>query len=161
MLFASVTAVARSFAQESTGHQLYLYTIASPLALLLAKLVYNTVLMIVLGLVGLGIFGVLVGYPVGNTALFLVVLILGCTGLSACFTMISAIAAKAGQNFTLMAILGFPLILPLLLLIIRISKYAIDDLGWNLAWSYIGMITLLNLIVVTLSCILFPYLWRD
>jgi heme exporter protein B len=112
-------------------------------------------------LIGLAAFGLLIGYPVGNTPLFLLAVLLGCIGLSCCFTMISAIASKAGQNFALMAILGFPLVLPLLLLIIRLSKYAIDDLNWSIASPYIGMIALLNLIIITLSCLLFPYLWRD
>ncbi|GAB4135219.1 MAG: heme exporter protein CcmB [Bacteroidia bacterium] len=161
LLFASVTGIARSFAQESRGRMLYLYTLTDPKALFLAKYIYNTLLMLVLALTGLAFYSFLVGYPVGNTGLFLTGLLLGSTGLSGCFTMISAIASKAGNNFTLMAILGFPVVLPLLLASIRLSKYAADGLTWNGGLTYLGGLIMLNIAVTALAYLLFPYLWRD
>src|SRR5690606_19352162 len=41
MLFASINAVSKSFLQESKGRQLYIYTIASPHALIISKTIYN------------------------------------------------------------------------------------------------------------------------
>lgn len=161
LLFASVIAVARSFAQESSGRLLYLYTLADPRAVLFAKLLYNTLLMVLLGLLGLGIFSFLVNYPVADTPLFLLTLLLGCIGLASTFTLISAIAAKAGNNFALMSVLGFPVVLPMLMAIIKVSKMAADGVGWGAAGAYLGMIVALNVIIVTLSGLLFPYLWRD
>ncbi len=161
LLFASVIAVARSFAQESNGRLLYLYTLADPRAVLYSKLIYNTLLMIVLGLTGLLVFAVVVNYPVADTPLFLLTLVLGCAGLAGTFTLISAIASKAGNNFALMSVLGFPVVLPMLLAIIRASKMAADGTGWEGASVYIGIIIALNVIVITLSGLLFPYLWRD
>jgi heme exporter protein B len=161
LLFASVTGIARSFAQENRGRLLYLYSLADPRALLLAKLLYNTLLMLVLGITGLFMYAFLIGYPVQDTAMFSVSLLLGCCGLSMVFTMISAIASKAGNNFALMAILGFPVILPLLLSIIRLSKTAADGLGWSVAMPYVWMMLVLNITVGALVYLLFPYLWRD
>lgn len=161
LLFAAVTGVARSFAQETRGRLLYLYTLADPRAILLAKLIYNALLMTVLGFAGLAIFAFLVGYPVGNTPLFLLTLFLGCTGLAAAFTMISAIASKAGNNFTLMAILGFPVVLPMMLAAIKVSKHAADGFGWDGVLNYLGVLAALNVVVITLAYLLFPYLWRD
>jgi heme exporter protein B len=161
LLFASVIAVARSFAQESNGRLLYLYTLADPRAVLYSKLIYNTLLMILLGLTGLVVFAVVVNYPVADTPLFLLTLVLGCAGLAGTFTLISAIASKAGNNFALMSVLGFPVVLPMLLAIIRASKMAADGTGWDGASVYIGIIIALNVIVITLSGLLFPYLWRD
>ncbi|MCA6364774.1 MAG: heme exporter protein CcmB [Bacteroidetes bacterium] len=161
LLFASVIAVARSFAQESSGRMLYLYTLADPRAVLFAKLLYNSLLMVVLGLTGLAVFGIVVNYPVADTPQFLLTLVLGCTGLAGTFTLISAIASKAGNNFALMSVLGFPVVLPMLLAIIRASKMAADGTGWDGAAMYLGIIIALNVIVVTLSGLLFPYLWRD
>ena len=161
LLFAAVTGVARSFAQESRGRLLYLYTLADPRAVLLSKLIYNALLMTFLGFAGLLIYAFLVGYPVGNTPLFLLTLFMGCTGLAASFTMISAIASKAGNNFTLMAILGFPVVLPMLLAAIKLSKHAADGFGWSGAGAYLGVLAALNVVVITLAYLLFPYLWRD
>ncbi len=161
LLFASVTGVARSFAQESKGKLLYLYTLADPRAIFLAKLIYNCFLMIILGFLGLMIYSFLISYPIQNSPMFFIALLLGCTGLAAAFTMISAIASKAGNNFTLMAILGFPVVLPLLLAAIKLSKYAADGLPWSVTYPYFGVLLALNFVIVALAYLLFPYLWRD
>jgi len=75
--------------------------------------------------------------------------------------MISAIASKAGNNGTLMAILSFPVIIPVILLLIRISKSAMDGLARYLNYGNIGVLCAINVIVIATSLILFPYLWRD
>jgi heme exporter protein B len=75
--------------------------------------------------------------------------------------MISAIASKAGNNGTLMAILSFPVIIPVILLLIHISKNAMDGLDRSLSYGNIGVLCAINVMVITASLILFPYLWRD
>jgi len=161
LLFAAVNAVAKSFAQESKGRMLYLYSICDPRALLLAKMLYNALLMLVLGLAGLGMYTLLIGNPVNDLPQFLLVVLLGSIGFSTVFTMISAIASKAGSNFTLMAVLGFPIMLPLLLLVIRASKCAMDGLSLGVSGKYLLALLGLNVVVGVLSYLLFPYLWRD
>jgi heme exporter protein B len=75
--------------------------------------------------------------------------------------MISAIASKANNNATLMAILSFPVIIPLLILIIKLSKNAMDGLDRSVSYDEIGVLCAINGIVIVISLILFPYLWRD
>src|SRR6218665_2545820 len=53
MLFASINAIAKSFLQESKGRQLYTYTLVSPVALIIAKTIYNSLLMIILTVIAL------------------------------------------------------------------------------------------------------------
>lgn len=161
LLFAAVTAVARTFTQETRGRLLYLYTIADPHAIFLAKLIYNILMMVGLGFAGLLMYSFLIGYPVQNTPLFLLSVFLGCTGLASAFTMISAIASRAGNNFTLTAILGFPAVLPMLLSAIRLSHYAVDQQGSDVSLTYLGVLVTLNFVIIALSWLLFPYLWRD
>src|SRR5690606_33524687 len=126
ILFSSVNAVAKSFVQEHQGRQLYYYMIASPEAIILSKIIYNTLLTLVLALLGYLVFSIIVSNPVQDQPLFLMNLFRGAVGFSACLTMVSGIASKAGNNATLMAILSFPLIIPILLVSINISKHAID-----------------------------------
>jgi heme exporter protein B len=75
--------------------------------------------------------------------------------------MISAIASKAGNNGTLMAILSFPVIIPLLMLVIKLSKNAMDGLDRSVSLKEIGVLFAINAIVIVISLLLFPYLWRD
>ena len=44
-LFICINAVAKSFLQESRGRMLYFYSIASPMDFVLAKLLFNSLLM--------------------------------------------------------------------------------------------------------------------
>jgi heme exporter protein B len=60
-----------------------------------------------------------------------------------------------------MAILGLPVILPLLLLLMRFSKNAIDGIAWTANANYAWQLGALALLAAALSYILFPYLWRE
>ena len=93
--------------------------------------------------------------------MFIIGVIVGSTGFAANLTLIAAIASKANNNSAMTAILGFPIILPMLLSIIKFSKLAIDGIGWGINLKYLLVILFLNVIVVALSYILFPYLWRE
>jgi heme exporter protein B len=88
-------------------------------------------------------------------------LLLGALGFSSTLTMISAIAAKAGNNAVLMAVLGFPVILPMLLLLIKVSKNAMDGLDRAASIEEIFTLLAINLIVVSVSYLLFGFLWRS
>jgi heme exporter protein B len=101
---------------------------------------------------------VLAGADIGQ---FVLAVVLGGIGFAAVLTLISAIAARAGNGIGLMAILGFPLVLPLLLTVMRASKLALDGVAWSVTSTYFGGLVLLDVITVTLAWILFPYLWRD
>lgn len=161
ILFSSVNAVAKSFIQEHQGRQLYYYMIASPEAIILSKIIYNTGLTLVLALLGYGVFSVILGNPVQDQGLFLLNLVLGAMGFSATLTMVSGIASKAGNNATLMAILSFPVIIPILLMAIRISKNALDGLDWTVSTDKLIALLAINAIVAVTGYILFPYLWRS
>jgi len=161
ILFSAVNAVAKSFVQEHQGRQLYYYMIAKPEAIILSKIIYNTLLTLVLALLGYLVFSVILGNPVEDQGLFLLNLVLGAVGFSASLTMVSGIASKAGNNATLMAILSFPVIIPMLLMAIRVSKNAIDGLDWSVSADKVVTLLAINAIVSATAYILFPYLWKS
>lgn len=161
MLFAALNAIGRSFMQESKGRMLYFYSVISPQAFVLAKMLYNTALMTVIGLLAYTIYVWWIGDMVQDHTLFVVALLLGSTGFASILTLMSAIAAKTDNNLSLMAILSFPVQLPFLLTLIKLSKNAVDGLDWSVSYALIAILVLLQVIIVTLSFLLFPYLWRD
>jgi heme exporter protein B len=161
LLFASVNGAAKSFMQESRGRQLYHYTLASAQGIILSKIIYNQGLLLLLGIINLLIYSLFVGNPVQNHPMFLLSLLLGSFGFAASLTMISAIASRAGNNTTLMAILGFPVLIPLLLTTIRFSKNAMDGIAWAASYHYFIILIALNVMIVALAYLLFPYLWRE
>ena len=161
MLFASINAVSKGFLQESEGRQLYYYTLASAEAIIVSKIIYNTVLMVVLALISFVFYSLFLGSIVEDTPWYLLGVIAGSAGLASAFTMVSAIAYKANNNGVLVAILGFPLILPLMIVIIKFSNEAMVGVERMDSIGNLLIICLLNLIIIILSYLLFPYLWRD
>ena len=161
LLFTAVNAIARSFAQERLGRLLYYYTIASPQALILSKIIYNTLQMLALAGIGFGIYVFVMGNPVEDLGLYLISIALGSVGFASVLTLVAAIASKAENSSTLMAVLSFPIILPMLLMTIRLAKNALDGLDRSVSTDEISTLLAIDAIVVMLSYILFPYLWRS
>ncbi|MDQ3102066.1 MAG: heme exporter protein CcmB [Bacteroidota bacterium] len=164
LLFAAFNALSRSFQREDQGRQLYLYTLVHPRSVILARTIYNSITMIVLGLLNLLFYTLFLGSEAleeASVGQFILAVVLGGMGFATVLTLISAIAARAGNGLGLMAILGFPLVLPMLLALMRASKLALDGVAWSITSTYFGGALLLDVITVALAWILFPYLWRD
>ena len=161
ILFASVNAIAKSFMQESKNRLLYYYSIASPHAIILSKTIYNILLMSLLSILALIVYLLFFTNTIGDPLFYFLVVILGSVSFSTVFTMISAIASKAGNNGTLMAILSFPVIIPVILMLIRLSKNAMDGIERSVSYGDVGALCAINAIVIATALLLFPYLWRD
>ncbi|MDQ6610176.1 MAG: cytochrome C biogenesis protein, partial [Bacteroidota bacterium] len=99
-------------------------------------------------------------YPVVKTASFIGLVFLGGWSLSLVFTFLAAIAAKAQQNAAIMAILGFPIIIPQLLLLMKVSS-AVFTLNTPIPVTNVLMLGASDVLVILLSVILFPFLWKD
>ena len=161
-LFICVNAVAKSFLQDSKGRMLYFYSIASPVEFIIAKMIYNLLLMVLMSLLSLLLFVIFLNNPLNNAIWFTGIAMLGGASISIVFTLMSAIAAKAQQNAALIAILGFPVILPQLLLLMRLSKAAFAEVFKEGAVMQLAaLITGLDVLVIALAIILFPYLWKE
>jgi heme exporter protein B len=161
-LFVCVNAMAKSFLQESRGRMLYFYSIAGAKEFIISKLIYNIIIMLLMSLLSLVLFFILLKNPLENALQFIGIVCLGGISLSLVFTLLAAIAAKAQQNAALMAILGFPLIVPQLMLLIRLSKVAFGEVFRDGAILQITLLLVaLDIMVIALSLILFPFLWKD
>jgi len=161
LLFTAVNAIAKSFVQESEQRHYYYYTLASPQAIILAKILYNALLMLFMESIAFVVYSTILGNPVGDSSLFLLNMYLGGVGFATTLTLVSAIASKTQNSTSLMAVLSFPVVIPLLLMLIKVSKNALDDLSWSVSYAHLNSILALNAIVLVLSYVLFPYIWRS
>jgi heme exporter protein B len=159
-LFISINAVAKSFLQESRNRMLYYQSIVSPQQFVLAKLLFNSLLMLVMSLLSMLLFSLFLTYPVQKTSAFIGIVFLGGWSLSLVFTFLAAIAAKAQQNAAIMAILGFPIIIPQLLLLMKVSS-TVFKASSVVPLINIFMLAASNGLVILLAVILFPFLWKD
>ena len=159
-LFICINAVAKSFLQETRGRMLYFYSIVNPRDFVLAKLVFNSLLMLLMSFLSIILFTLFLGNPIEKVPQFIGLVLLGGWSLNLVFTFLSAIAAKAQQNAAIMAILGFPLIIPQIMLLMQLSNSVFSDKS-GLALSTLLLIGALDVLVILLAIILFPFLWKD
>lgn len=160
-LFVCVNAVAKAFLQESRGRMLYFYSVAGAKDFIISKLIFNLLLMLVMSVISLAIFIILLGNPFTFLWKFVGICCLGGISLSLVFTFLAAIAAKAQQQAALMAIMGFPIIIPQLMLLMKISEVAFAAVVQEGLMQMIFLLIGLDIMVIALAIILFPFLWKD
>jgi heme exporter protein B len=162
LLFSFVTGLSKSFIGEEKRSLYYYFTI-SPNLLFSGKLIYYTLYGFLLVILVWGCFQVFLPFPssIKSLSLFILNLMVGSFGLSSAFTMISSIASRTSNPSTLMAVLGFPVIIPVLLLAVTNSRKillgaTLVDIQGNLTY----MISVI-VIIIAVSFILFPYSSRN
>jgi len=161
ILFTIVNSATKSFSVEHEKRWYLYYQLLSPSSVMASKMIYNAMLSVSIAIVTLFFYAFVMGNPVQDLFLFVVNMLLGSVGISCCFTMIGALASKAQNSHTLTAVLGFPVILPLLLLIIKISKHTLDGLERSLVYDEMLTITAIISIIVVTALLLFPFVWKE
>jgi heme exporter protein B len=159
-LFICINAVAKSFLQESRGRMLYFYSLASPVSFVFSKLIFNSLLMLLMSMLSLLLFVIFLGNPLQKAGPFIGLVLLGGWSLSLVFSFLAAIAAKAQQNAAIMAVLGFPIIIPQLILLMRLSNAAFAPL-LQIPMTTVLLLVTMDILVVLMAVILFPFLWKD
>lgn len=161
ILFTSVNTITKSFVQESENRLLYMYSLANPQEIIMGKLIYNSVLLLIISLVTFSAYALFLGNPIVDLPGFIGTLVLGSLGLSILLTVMAAIASKSSNNPALMAILSFPIIIPFLITIIALSLNFSQGVNDAQNFRYFLAIVGIMAIGITMAYILFPYLWRD
>lgn len=161
ILFSVVNTVAKSFIGEKKGLAIYYYSIASPQAIIISKIIYNTILCFVLSLSGYMLFHIFIDNPVQDQGFFLLTLALTSIGFSGSLTLISGIASRASNSNILMAVLSFPIVISILLMAIRITKNVLDGIDRSASYDELLNLVAINCILTGLAYLLFPYIWRS
>jgi heme exporter protein B len=161
ILFSVVNSVAKSFIGEKTGLSIYYFSIASAQAIIISKIVYNSVLCFLLSLTGYLFFSLFIDNPIQDKALYIFTLLLTSCGFSASLSLISGIASKANNSNILMAVLSFPVVIAILVMAIKITKNVLDGLERSASYDELLNLLAINCIMATLAYLLFPYIWRS
>lgn len=161
LLFVAVNAMVKSFVQEKGNRVLYYYSLLNPSHVLIAKIVYNTLLLLVLSLLIWGLFIFFGDNPVKDTGLFLLILFLGSFGFSVTFTFLASLVAASNQSSTLLAVLSFPLIIPIILMLVKISAHALRLIQDTAVSGDLALLVAINLLLCGVALLLFPFIWRD
>lgn len=160
-LFSCINAMGRNMNNESENQQPYLYQIVSPQVYIISKIAYNTVFLITLTTITFIFQSFILGNKIENNLLYLFSICIAMIGFSASLTLIGSIASKTKNNATIMAVLSFPTLIPVLLLALKLCKNAIDGLELTSSSDEIITIISIDVISISISFLLFPFLWKN
>ena len=158
LLFAAAAGLPRGFVQEEETHTATaLRLAATPSALFCGKLLYGASLMLALEALVAPLFLAMVQLEVADPALFAATLLAGGYGLAAASTLIAAMIAQARGRSALFAVLAFPVTLPLLLLVVELTRNAVAG---EPAGGALTQLLLYDATVTVASLMLFPVVWN-
>lgn len=161
ILFTTINELIAQFSKESDGLYLYYYFTIPAAAFIVARLIFHSLYALFTSLLTYFIFSLWFGSPVENFALILLSIALGSTSFAILFTLTTALSKGLKNNAVLTSILGFPLCIPLITLVSRLSKEAFFSTTSDNFWINLGILIGFNLIMLALSVILYPYIWRE
>lgn len=163
MFFAAMSGLSRSFvAEEERGTSMTLQLLATPTAIYLGKLLFNLLLILALNIFIVLLFLLTMDqFTVAQIDLFWFVILLGSIGIASATTIIAAIIAKANTKGTLFPVLSFPVLLPLLMAGISATKIAVEEPMWDVVWPDLQLLGSYIVVVITISFLLFDFVWKD
>jgi len=161
ILFSIVNSVVSSFQKEPEGRMFYYRWAVSPEMFIVSKLIFNFIFAVLLALIGFVTFYTMVGFEMQNMPLFLATVILSCGGYTIIFTTVGAVAMGTRNAATLTAILGLPLIIPILAFIAKLSMASLEPAISDIAIKNLLLLFVLDCLIGAFTYVLFPYIWRD
>jgi heme exporter protein B len=163
LFFAAFSGLSHVFIhEEEAGTSTALRFCALPGAVYVGKLLFNLLLLAVIGVVVVPLFVVLLDLPLERPGAFAAVLVSGCLGLGAAATIIAAIIAKARGKGALYGALGFPILLPLLFMSVNATRNTlVGDASIGMLLQDVGGLLSFAVMLVTASAMLFPFVWED
>lgn len=161
LLFSVAAGLPRAFIQEEESQTATaLRLAATPSALFCGKLLYCLTLVAALELLVTPVFVTLMSIEVADPALLVAALAAGGYGLAAGSTLVAAIIAQARTKSTLFSVLSFPVLLPLLLLVVELTRTAVaGDVGGT-AGVVLPQLLLYDASVSVAGLMLFPLVWN-
>lgn len=162
-LFAASLMLQPCFLREQNNDTLSALRLAvsDPFAIFLAKLVANTLFLLVTELLMLPIFALLYNVPVLPQLHWLVLtLFLGSLGVSIAGTALSAISAQARMRELLLPLLLLPLLTPVLVASTQVTLGLMDESPY-VQWKGIGFLAVFDLVFLTVLWLFGEYLIEE
>jgi heme exporter protein B len=164
ILFAAAVGLGRAFVLEAErGTVLLLQLALRPSAVYAGKLLYNAALTLGLNAAAaLGLVGLLAP-PVHAPGLLAATLALGAVGLAGATTLLAAVLARAAGAGPLLAVLAFPVLVPLLFSGVSLTRLAFSPVAdpWAAGREDLLLLVGFGGMTITASALLFEYVWRE
>ncbi len=163
IFFSAMSGLSRTFvSEEERGTTLTLQLIAAPSTVYFGKLIFNLVLVFIMNIAILFLYYILFeSFLILNFSLFILSLFFGSIGIAISSTLIAAIISKANTKGTLYPVLSFPILLPLILTLMELTKFAMDGDLISDATAELAVLVCYDVIMATAGYMLFDFIWKD
>lgn len=163
MFFSAMSGLSRAFvSEEERGTTMTLQLIAAPSTIFNGKLIFNLILVFLMNIAITILFSMLFeSFIIKNQLLFFGTLFLGNIGIAISSTIIAAIISKASAKGTLYPVLSFPILLPLILTLIELTKFSMDGKSFEESLVEIAVLVCYDVIMLTASYLLFDFIWKE
>ena len=162
MFFSAMSGLAQTFIrEEETGTSLILNLTAEPSSIYIGKLLFNLTLLVTMTSIITPMFFVFTDAPTENILPFILLLVLGILGLVSATTLVAAIISKASVKGALFAVVSFPLLLVLLMVLVGATDKILDNESLSMISSEIQFLLAYVVVMTTSSLLLFKFVWRE
>jgi heme exporter protein B len=163
LFFGSMTGLSRTFVmEEERGTSLLLKLSSRPIEVFFGKLLFTTTLSLSLSILGAGLFlFFLPSLEIGNMMLYWIMVSILSICMASAITAIAAIISKANGKGALFPVLSFPVLLPPALLGIEALSMAIHGAAIAEAGSTIIVLLSYAGIMISVSSLLFEFIWNE
>ena len=163
IFFSAMSGLSRAFvSEEERGTTLTLQLIAAPSTIYFGKLLFNLVLVFIMNIAIVFLYYILFeSFVILNISLFFLSLFFGSIGIAVSSTLIAAIISKANTKGTLYPVLSFPILLPLILTLMELTKFAMDGDLISDSFPELMVLVSYDVIMATAGYMLFDFIWKD
>jgi heme exporter protein B len=162
-LFAAALMLQPCFLREQTNDTLSALrlSVSDPFAILLAKLVANTLFLLITELLMLPVFSIMYNVPVVKIlGQLLLVFFLGSLGVAIAGTGLSAISAQARMRELLLPVLLLPLLTPILVVSTEVTAGLLDVEPF-VRWKGVGFLLAFDVVFLTALWLFGEYLLEE
>ncbi|HET7153088.1 MAG TPA: heme exporter protein CcmB [Candidatus Kapabacteria bacterium] len=163
IFFSAMAGLGRSFvSEEERGTAMFLRLLAPSGAVFSGKLLFNILLLLALNAGVTVLFLLVMNVAVKTVSLFLLTLVAGSLGLASASTVVAAIIARARAKNALYPVLAFPLLVPLVVLVVDATRMSFDGLPLiGEGGRDVIIIAAYTAAVIGVSSILFDVIWKE
>lgn len=161
LFFSAAAGTDRIFENEcSSGTILALKIYGHAQAILFGKMLYNFCLLMALSCFTVPVFLIFMDVLPASPGLLFLVITTGLWGFSAAGTLLAALCGMASIRGGLFTVLTFPVVLPVFLLAISITREIFSNPAVVLDSQYLGMLAY-DIVLTCMASVLFDYLWYE
>lgn len=157
IFFAAMAGLGRVYTAEKDSSTLAALQVhCSAQSIIFAKTLFNAILFVIFVCFMLPLFAAFFSLSISNWQLFGMTVLLGVVGIASVSTLMAAISVNARGAYTLLTVISFPVLLPLLLNAINLTTCSLQ--GNPASWDQIILLAGFDMMIIAVAVLVADWL---